>query len=83
MTVKSVARSTVSQAALIKRINRKLAHLGEQLKTCRGERWLHELGTYYTIDTNRNSITGKHIDLEQYGRELGVLAPCESVDDDE
>jgi hypothetical protein len=69
----------VTERALFQRINRKLAHENEQLKTCRGGQWENELGRYYVVDLNRNSITASDVDPEALGRELGVLARWEEI----
>ena len=68
----------VSESAVIKRINRRLAKDGEQLRTRRSERYWSDLGTHYIVDSN-NCVTASHVDLEQLGRELGALRPGEAV----
>ena len=63
----------VSPRALLARINRKLVHDGECMKTCRSDsRWWHDLGDYYVVDLSRNFLTHKHYDLEEWGRDLGM-----------
>jgi hypothetical protein len=69
----------VSPGALVRRINRALADQGERLKTTRGDRWRGDLGDYYVVDLNLNAIVGQHVDLEEFGRELKVLAPGERL----
>lgn len=69
----------ITQKALISRINRKLAHIGELLRRARGERWRQDLGDFYVTDEN-NCVTSKNIDPEEWGRELGVLLPNEHVE---
>jgi hypothetical protein len=76
---KAANKVPVSTRALIQRINRALAHEGEQLKTTRGERWRGELGNFYIIDTYRNGIEAQHVDPEELGREMKVLQPYEVV----
>lgn len=74
----------VSVRAAIQRINRKLKPDMEQLKVTRGGEMLRlDLGDYYIINFNRNWIAHKHVDPEKLGRELGVLAPWETMVDDD
>jgi hypothetical protein len=56
---------------LAARINRKIRS-GQMLKRTRGERALTELGQYYVIDTQRNTLVWSHANLEVSGREYGV-----------
>jgi hypothetical protein len=70
--------AAVTKAALIKRINRKLALEGETLRTTRGERWRGDLGDHYTVDES-NFITAQHVDLVECARELGVLKASEDL----
>ena len=71
----------ISERALFARINRALAKEGETLRRCRPDsRWSNELGYYYALDISRNAITSKHVDLEDWGREMGVLKPYEKLD---
>ena len=77
-----MARKTlvpVSMAALMARINRKLAHDGEQLKATRGERARQDFGDYYIIDRSGNFVVAKHCDPEELAREIGVLQPYEAL----
>jgi hypothetical protein len=69
----------VSVRALVQRINRKLAARGEKLMATRSDRWRGELGDYYAVKVNGNSVVVKHVDLATLGRELGALQPWESV----
>ncbi len=69
----------VSMRALIQRINRKLKPELEALKITRGNQWRPELGDYYVVDLNRNSIIRKDVDPEKIARELGVLRDWEEV----
>lgn len=72
----------VSRRALFARINRHLKKDGEWLRASRGERALQDLGEYYVIDISRNFVLHKDVDLEDLGRELGVLAAFEKLTDD-
>jgi hypothetical protein len=73
---------TVTERALIQRINRKLAKDGEKLRTTRGH-FEPSLGRHYVIDLNRNFVVRKQFDLEELGRQLNVLQPWEDLADDE
>jgi len=70
-------KASVSTRALVQRINRKLAGQDEMLRTCRMGSNYYQLGRYYVVDLRRNFIVGKHIELEEFGRELEVLKPWE------
>ena len=69
----------VTARALIQRINRALADNGEILKAPRGAQALQELGDYYILDTKRNCVTRKDVDIEAVGRTLGVLKAYEAL----
>ena len=71
--------STVTSNALVKRINRKLAPEGELLRTTRGQRAIQDLGHHYILDIYTNGVLAWHCDLEELGRELGVLKAYEGV----
>lgn len=73
----NVSSFTVSQSALIKRINRKLAPDDEILRTAR--RYTSDCGWYYIHDVRGNFVTSTHVDPETLGRELGVLRSYETV----
>jgi hypothetical protein len=82
---------TVSEPALIQRINRKLRRQPnpERLVRARSKAGRQELGSYYTLEislhvrprtASSEGIGRVHIDnLEQYARELGVLREWEAV----
>ena len=70
----------VTMRALIQRINRKLRADDELLKTARGPRAASSVGRYFICDPRRNSITRQRVDPEALGRELGVLAAWERVE---
>ncbi len=73
-------KTAITADACIKRINRRLAHTGERLCTSRSSGEKSNLGSRYILDTYRNSPVRYPIeDLEDLGRELGVLAPNEKV----
>jgi hypothetical protein len=69
----------ISEKALIGRIRRKLAHVGEILVISRGQRTRNELGNYYIIDNHLGNVHASHCELEKLGREIGALSTSESV----
>jgi hypothetical protein len=81
MAKKAPTHVPVSERALIARINRKIADDDLILKRTRNARAELDLGRHYTINFRVNFVADKHIDLEGYGRELGVLKPYEALSD--
>lgn len=73
----------VTLCAVIRRINRKLAHDGRRLRTTRGNRWRSSLRNYYVVDVERNAIVQTHVNVEKLGRELDVLYGWERLAADE
>ena len=69
----------VSVRALIRRINRRLSHSGERLRTPHSGRGLTELGQYFILNVTHNVVVMHHVDPEAIGRKIGVLAGWESV----
>jgi hypothetical protein len=72
-------RVPVTEIALLKRINRRLAKDLESLRKNRGGPYTETLPDWLHIDENRNAIIGGTNDLEAFGRELGVLKPWEQL----
>lgn len=72
-------KRTVTEKALIARINRKLKKDSERLCKTRGQQARSNLGDYYILDWYRNWIVAYHCDLEGLGRELEVLGDEETV----
>ncbi|HKZ10382.1 MAG TPA: hypothetical protein VJL61_06720 [Rhodanobacteraceae bacterium] len=71
---------SISERALLKRINQHLASEGQRVRRFRCDARDWELrGEYCLCDTSRNSLLAKAIDLEAFGRELGVISECEGV----
>ena len=66
----------VTLNALIKRINRKLAHEYQVLRKSRS--WCSDLGDYYVVDVYMNYVVAAHIEPETLGRELRVLQSWEN-----
>jgi hypothetical protein len=71
----------VTSRALIQRINRKLAADGEVLKASRGMQAFLDVGDHYVLDISMNAVVRKNLDIEQFGRSLGVLKPYEGLAD--
>lgn len=73
----------VSERAVVQRINRKfLSEDGapaRELKKTRGARALLDLGDFYVLNTRRNFIDEHHVDPDDLGREMGVLAEYEYI----
>jgi len=79
-------RAPVTERALMQRLNRALAKEGRLLRTqrsvdYRGRRLYRspELGRFFVVDVNRSIVVDKKVDLEELGRELGVLNAWEDV----
>jgi hypothetical protein len=70
-------RVPVSHAAVYKRLARRLAQDGLLLRTNRSGRWLQDLGWYYAVDYNTNTVMHTSRDLESWAREEGVLKDFE------
>jgi hypothetical protein len=75
-------RVGVTTRAAIARVNRKLKPDLKALKATRGERFRQEQGDYYVLDYRSRWIVEKHVDVEAYARELGVLHEWERVVED-
>lgn len=73
----------VTTRALVQRINRVLAKQGEVLKKARGAHAPQDLGEWFYLDTKNNVVRRKHVDVEEFGRELEVLKPFENLVDDD
>jgi hypothetical protein len=70
-----VSDTKITEDALVKRINRKLAHQGERIEWGR-DAWTS--GECYRIVSD-NIITGSVDDLEAFARDLGVLGTHETI----
>jgi hypothetical protein len=78
----AAAVRVVTERALIKRINRRLARDGEKVRKNSNPRHLMDLGWYYVVDVWNNWFVASHVNLEQLGREVGALAEWEALSDD-
>lgn len=72
-------KTPVSEKALVGRINRKLAHEGEQLRTARTDRDWRNLGRYYCVNVSHNCVTSTHHNLAELGRLVGALGDGETL----
>jgi hypothetical protein len=73
-------RVPVAERALLARINRQLAHEGRRMKRCADNSpWHAQLGDYYVLDMNRNTIDAQFVSIEAWGREAGVLKDWEAL----
>lgn len=75
--------NTISERAAIARINRKLAHEEQVLRTSRGARAYLEFGRYYIRDWRLNIVVETHCDIESLAHELGVLPTWQSISGNE
>ena len=62
----------VPESVLFQRLKRVLKFEGLQLHRYRGKRWFTDLGRYY-VTNDYNLVDSSHIELEVWGRELGVI----------
>jgi hypothetical protein len=62
----------ITKAALIKRINRKLAHDGSRLSVTRDKSCVQGVCKYYVVDRN-NHVDGGGDDLMELAREKGCI----------
>jgi hypothetical protein len=70
----------LNERALVARINRKLFGDDQVLKKLRpNSRWLNDLGEFYLLDTRKNGIIGKHIDLVTLAKKIGVMTDYEEL----
>lgn len=68
----------ITEKALYQRINRKLRQRDEVLKRSRVSTEV-DLGKYFVVDLHRNAVTNHHIDIEDFGKQIGVMADWESL----
>jgi hypothetical protein len=80
----------VSEGAVIKRINRKLAHEEEKLCVARSQAEREEMGRYFVVETGHHQrpktavsegVCYVDVNPETLGRKLGVLAENEQLED--
>lgn len=71
--------ATISEAALLMRIDRFLSPLNQKVRKARGDYAKSSLGEYYLVDVDRNVILETHVQIEAMARRLGVLESWENV----
>jgi hypothetical protein len=71
---------TVTEPALVRRINRKIQGSGDAVRACAyGSSRFLKLGRYYAVDVSTNCIIQYDVDLEQFGRQVGALKENEAL----
>lgn len=73
------AKIHVSLWAVTQRINRILAMENKLLLESSGHKAKSDLGDWYIMDTNSNTITSRDCEIEELAREVGALKPNETV----
>jgi len=73
MSRDTMPRESVTPAALIKRINRKLSPRRERVCKSRGLQQTNNVGEYYLLDWNLGAVIDTFVDLESFARKIGVL----------
>jgi hypothetical protein len=71
--------SAVTEAAVLKRVNNKLAHSGERLSFGPNP-WTSTEKCYRVHDAHGGHVIGTVDDLESYARDLGVLHKSEEIE---
>jgi hypothetical protein len=72
-------RIPVRQRTLYVRLGRHLEGEGLRIHAARGPLAESAIGKYYVVHMATGTIVRSNVDLEEYGRELGVLKPYEYV----
>ncbi len=73
----AIHKLSITERALIQRINRALAKRGERLKKARGESAIQDVGEYFIIDIDRNAIVHTNVSVIETAKELGCVQPFE------
>ena len=74
------APAVVPRRAVIRRLNERLAPLGQRVRTTRGS-WSPDLGDHWVQDLRHHFVAETHIDVAQWAREHGALGPGEVCGD--
>ncbi|MDC1288005.1 hypothetical protein N8198_08970 [Gammaproteobacteria bacterium] len=70
----------VTELAVKRRLNRRLAERGECLRKCSDNSpWLNKLGSYYIAEIDTDNVLQTDVDLEALARKEGVMKPGESI----
>jgi hypothetical protein len=80
---KRMSHVPITEAALLKRLTRKLRSEGAHGQIVRKNRSARRDGrpTWFHIDVNRNLVLASFDDLEAFAREQGVLEAWESLEE--
>jgi len=74
-------KKQLTQKALMALITRRLTLRGKVLKKCAKSSWWHEdLGDYFLVDTQSNSVIDTNTDLEKLARKIGALGNWEELE---
>ena len=73
--------ATITTAALIKRINRRLAESDQRLRVTRGEQMRLDVGDYWVEDLKRGMVLRKFVDPVELAEELECIYRGERVAD--
>lgn len=70
----------VTELAIKRRLNRRLAEKGECLRKCpQNSHWLSELGTYYIAKIDTNKVLQTNVDISALARREGVMKLGEAI----
>ena len=72
----------VPERFLFQCLRRVLKFEGLHLHRYGGKRWFTDLGNYY-VTNDSNGVDSSHIDLQVWGRELGVIGKEDKLADTE
>jgi hypothetical protein len=72
------AKVPITKRALLQRLNRVLKPSAKLLKKAKATQ-ARLMGEFYVVDTKRNAIAQKKVNVEKLGRKHKVLAPWEEV----
>ena len=70
---------TLTENAIVKRVNRALAHDDETLRKTRSQNMRFQYGDWYIHHRRYNYVVASYVDPELLGRELGVVRDCEQA----
>ena len=77
---KAARKILVTRRALFQRLQRALRRDDLVLKTARTERLRLDVGDYYTVNFRHNVVAERNVDLEDLGKEYGVLHDYEALE---
>jgi hypothetical protein len=69
----------VGEAALVRRINRRLHQRGQQMFKTRSHAATRDVGDWFVVDLRQSSVSDARIELESYARKLEALAHWERL----